>query len=65
MHHEACRFKEMSCSTASKPGERNADAVGDATTKVLTKIQVIGEANSGESDDRDLGLDLFVEVNTI
>ena len=65
MHHEACRFKEMSCSTASEPGERNADAVGDATTKVLTEIQGVGEADSGESDDGDLGLGLFVEVNTI
>ena len=65
MHHEACRFKEMSCSTASEPGERDADAVGDATTKVLIEIQGVGEVDSGESDDGNLGLGLFVEVNTI
>ena len=55
----------MSCNTASEPGERNADAVGNATTKVLTEIQGVGEADSGESDDGNLGLGLFVEVNTI
>ena len=55
----------MSYSTASEPGERNADAIGDATTEVLTVIQGIGETDSGDSDDGDFGLGLFVEVDTI
>ena len=52
----------MSCSNASEPGERNVDAAGDATTEVLTKIQGIGVADSGESDDGNLGLGSFVIV---
>ena len=52
----------MSCNNASELGERNVDAVGDATTEVLTKIQGVGEADSGESDDGNLGLGSFVIV---
>ena len=52
----------MSCSNASEPGERNADAIGDATTEVLAKIQGIREANSGESDDGNIGLGSFAIV---
>ena len=52
----------MSCSNAFEPGERNADAAGDAATKVLAKIQVIGEADSGEPDDGNIGWGVFVIV---
>ena len=52
----------MSCSNASEPGERNANAVGDATAEVLAKIQGIGEADSDESDDGNIGLGSFVIV---
>ena len=52
----------MSCSNAFEPGERKADAAGDATTEVLAKIQGIGEADSGESDDGNIGLGSFVIV---
>ena len=52
----------MSCSNASEPGERNAAAAGDATTEVLAKIQGIGEADSSESGDGNIGLGSFVIV---
>ena len=52
----------MSCSNAFEPGERNADAAGDATTEVLAKRQVIGEVDSGESDDGNIGWGFFVIV---
>ena len=52
----------MSCSNASEPGERNANAVGGATAEVLAKIQGIGEADSSESDDGNIRLGSFVIV---
>ena len=52
----------MSCSNASEPGDRNADAAGDATAEALAEIQGIGEADSGESDDRNIGLGSFIIV---
>ena len=52
----------MSCSNVTEPGERNADAAGDATTEVIAKIQGIGEADGGESDDGNIGLGSFVIV---
>ena len=51
----------MSCSNAYEPGERDASA-GDATAEVLAKIQGIGEADSGESDDGNIGLGSLVIV---
>ena len=48
----------MSYSNAYEPGVRDTNAAGDATTEVLAKIKDIGEANSGEADDGNIGLGL-------
>ena len=62
VHQEVCWFKEVNCNSAFEPGERDANDAGDATTKVVAKIQGIEEANSGESDDGNIWLGSFVIV---
>ena len=52
----------MSCSNAYEPGEKDANVARDAATKVLAKIQGIGEVDTGESDDGNIGLGSFVIV---
>ena len=52
----------MSSSDTCEPGERDANAAGDATTKVLAKIQGIGEADSSESNAGNVGLVSFIIV---
>ena len=52
----------MSCNNASEPGERDANAVGDAIAGVLAKTQGIGEASGGESNAGNIGLGSFIIV---
>ena len=49
----------MSSSNAFEPGERDANASGDATAEVLPKMQGNREADIGEPDDGNVGLGVF------
>ena len=49
----------MSCSNASEPGERDANAAGDSIAHVQVKIQGVGEVNSSDPDDKNARFAVF------